>query len=111
MTTDAPAAIAIDYAATTVTWTSRAPGTYDADGVAVLGGTTVSTVRAVALPITPRELRDLPEGVRAEAKVVFWSRSALDVGDTVEHGGRAHRVLRIQDRGGFVRAIASELAA
>ena len=84
-------AVAIDAFAVGVTRTRRADGTYNQDGVFVPGAAASLAIRAAVQPISGdavksslgQELRDMPEGIRTEAKFVAWSRSDLLVDDTI----------------------------
>jgi hypothetical protein len=100
-------AIAIDGEARNVTLTTRAAGTYNADGDFVAGAATNTTIRAAIFPAMGDKLRDLPEGIRTEAGWLCWSRTPINVDDTIADGSVSYRVLFDWNRafeGGFYRA-------
>lgn len=99
--------IAIDAFAVSVTRTRRAAGSYNADGVWVEGAPTATALNAAIQPVSGRELKDMPEGIRTEAKYIAWSRSDLVIDDTIAHKGSNYRVMFVwpRDEGVFYRAI------
>jgi hypothetical protein len=99
-------AIAIDGEARNVTLTTRAAGSYNADGDFVPGTATTSTIRAAIFPASGNALRDMPEGIRTEAGWLCWSRGAISVDDQIADGGITYRALFVWPRpeGGFHRA-------
>jgi hypothetical protein len=99
-------AIAIDGEAKNVTLTTRAAGSYDADGNWVAGTATATTIRAAIFPASGNALKDMPEGIRTEAGWLLWTRSAVAVDDLITDGSIIYRVLFAWPRpeGGFYRA-------
>jgi hypothetical protein len=99
-------AIAIDGEAVNVTLTRNATGHYDDDGNWIDGAPTPSTIRATVQPASGRQLMDLPEGIREEARWLAWSRSEIRMDDTIVHGSQPFRVMFVWPRleGGFYRA-------
>ncbi|MGZ2501743.1 hypothetical protein EHI47_11705 [Rhizobium leguminosarum] len=100
-------AIAIDGEAVNVGLTRRDPDSFDPDtGKAVPGATAFNSLRAAIQPATGNQLRDLPEGVRTEAKWLLWSRSEVLLDDTVTHKDVEYRVIYVwpRDEGAFYRA-------
>ncbi|TAY66548.1 hypothetical protein ELG88_09780 [Rhizobium leguminosarum] len=101
------AGLAIDRRAISMTLTRRAPDSYDPDtGKAITGVPAVIPIKAVIQPATGNQLRDLPEGVRTEAQWLLWSRSQVQLDDTVTHKGINYRVVYVwpRDEGAFYRA-------
>jgi len=98
--------IAIDAFAVSVTRMRKAAGAYNADGVWVAGAAATTALSATIQPVSGRELKDMPEGIRTEAKYIAWSRSDLLVDDTITHKGSNYRVLFVwpRDEGAFYRA-------
>lgn len=109
----AGAAVAIDRLAVPVTLRRSAIGTY-VGGLWVPGGATETTVAACVYAISPEQARNLPEGIRADAEWIAWSRHELRgpseddgrPGDEIVYRGRRMRVVYVWDRveGGFWRA-------
>lgn len=106
------AGAAIDRRAIEVQHTRLYPGEYNADGDRVPGYSTVGLILAVVQPASGRHLMDLPEGIRAEARWLAWSRAELRLDDVIEHAGRTYRVLYLWPRaeGEFYRAAMGEQA-
>ena len=105
-------AIAIDGEAVNVTLTREAAGHYDDDGNWVPGEPTNSTISAAIQPASGRQLEDLPDGIRNEARWLVWSRSELRLDDKITHAGSSDRVMHVWPRadGGFWRAAAGLMA-
>lgn len=106
-------AIAIDGEAVNVVLTREGAGSYNADGEWVSGApVTIDPFRAAVQPASGRQLMDLPEGIRAEARWLAWSRSEIRLDDTIAHGGSNYRVMFVWPRmeGGFWRAALGLLA-
>ncbi|KQV83240.1 hypothetical protein [Rhizobium sp. Root1220] len=99
-------AIAIDGEAVNVLLTTKATGSYNADGDFVPGAPTTSTIRAAIQPVKGNQLLDMPEGIRTEAGWMIWTRSAVAVDNQITSGGILYRVLFVWPRmeGGFYRA-------
>lgn len=79
---------------------------YNADGEWVAGELSETDILATVQPIKGRELLDLEEGVRAEARFALWTRSSLVLGDIVIYGGAEYRVIHLwpRIRDGFNKA-------
>lgn len=107
---------AIDAEAVSVTLTREAEGGYSTDpetyGKWVPGGKTEAQIRAAIQPASGRQLNDLPEGIRNEARWLIWTRSVITLGDTISNGGSEYRVMYVWPRidGGFWRAALGLLA-
>lgn len=99
-------ALAIDGEAVNVTLKRKAAGYYDDDGNWVPGAPTTSTIRAAVQPASGRQLEDLPDGIRNEARWLVWSRSEIRLDDQITHAGSNYRVMFVWPRadGGFHRA-------
>jgi len=106
------AGAAIDRRAIAVQRTRLFPDEYNADGDRVPGYSTVGPILAVVQPASGRQIMDLPEGVRAEARWLAWSRADLQLDDVIEHAGRTYRVVYLWPRseGDFYRAAMGEQA-
>lgn len=104
-------ALAIDGEAVNVSLKREAAGHYDGDGNWVPGSATTSTIRAAIQPASGRQLEDLPDGIRNEARWLVWSRSEIRLDDEITHGGSRYRVMHVWPRadGGFWRAAAGVL--
>ncbi|MBD8556297.1 hypothetical protein IFT84_17450 [Rhizobium sp. CFBP 8762] len=98
-------AIAIDEEAVAVTHEPRAPGAYVPGGRYVEGEATPVIIQATIQPTTGRQLMDMPEGVRTEARWMAWSRSEVSEDDHITHMGKRYRVLFLWPRfeGAFYR--------
>ena len=105
-------AAAIDGEAVNVLLNREATGHYDGDGNWIPGAAASSAIRAAIQPASGRQLMDLPEGIRAEARWLAWSRSEIRLDDTIAHGGSNYRVMFVWPRaeGGFWRAAMGLLA-
>ena len=106
------AGLAIDRRAIPVQITRRAAGAYNADGEFIEGATATDTTRAVIQPASGRQLIDLPEGIRTEARWLLWSRSGLSLDDRITSQGLTYRIMFVWPRldGGFTRAALGLLA-
>lgn len=98
----------IDGEAVSVTLIRNAAGHYDQDGNWNPGSATSSTIRAVVQPASGRQLEDLPDGLRAEARWLVWSWSELRLEDKITHAGSTYKIMHLWPRadGGFWRAAA-----
>lgn len=111
-------ALAIDGEAVNVTLTRKASGHHDQTpgsatfGNWIPGAPSTTTIRAAVQPASGRQLMDLPEGLREEARWLVWSRSEIRKDDTIVHGGQSFRVMFVWPRmeGGFWRAAMGLLA-
>lgn len=101
-------AAAIDAEAWNVSLTRNAAGHYDDDGDWVPGGPSTSTIRAAIQPASGRQLEDLPDGIRNEARWFVWSRSELKLDDKISHSDSTYKIMHVWPRmdGGFWRAAA-----
>lgn len=81
-------------------------GGYDADGIWQPAAPVTTATRGTIQPANGRQLMDMPEGVRTEARYLLWTRSALAEGDTVLYGIMRYRVVFLWPRpeGSFYRA-------
>lgn len=106
------AGLGIDRRSVSVSLTRKAAGSFNADGDAVPGAATTSTILAVVQPASGRQLMDLPEGIRTEARWLAWSRAEIRLDDVITHGGRSYRAMYLWPRadGAFYRAAMGELA-
>jgi hypothetical protein len=106
-------AIAIDGEAANVTLKREGEGAYNDDGDFVPGAKSDSTIRAAVQPASGRQLMDLPEGLREEARWLIWSRAEILKDDTIVHGGQSFRVMFVWPRaeGVFWRAAMGLLAS
>jgi hypothetical protein len=103
----AQAAAAIDRRSWNVTLSSEAAGSYNADGDGVPGAPSSTTIKAVVQPAKGSQLIDVPEGIRAEAGWIIWSRSEIKIDNRITSSGKTYRVLFVWDRsqdGDFYRA-------
>ena len=81
-------------------------GEYDSGGNKVPGDEVETNIRAAIQPISGFELKDLPEGIRKEARHVVWSRENLLTDDLIVVDSITHRVMYVWPRpeGKFTRA-------
>src|SRR5687767_14060388 len=96
----------IDAEAVPVDVLRQSAGTY-VHGEWIPGVETPETILATVQPVTGKELRDMPEGVRNDARFSLWTRSAIATDEFVIYGGSKHRVMTSIPRleGGFTKAI------
>ena len=101
----------IDRRAVPVPLTRNATGAFNADGEWTAGAPATTTIKAVVQPTTGRQLMDVPEGIRTEAKWLAWSRSEIRDEDVIAYAGLSYRVLYVWPRaeGSFYRAAMGEL--
>lgn len=99
-------AAAIDGEAVPVTRIRHAAGTYDADGKWIPGASTSLLIGAAIQPASGNQLRDMPEGIRAEAGWMLWSRADIAMDDQIRNAGITYRVIHVWPRaeGAFFRA-------
>ncbi|QJD54316.1 hypothetical protein [Aminobacter phage Erebus] len=76
------------------------------EGDWIANAANVVNTTATIQPASGRQLMDVPEGVRAEARFLLWTRSELALDDVVIYGGARYRVVYTWPRpeGGFNRA-------
>lgn len=91
-------AAAIDAEAVAVTRRTRGTATYDSGGNAVPGAASDTSIQAALQPMSGKRLLDLPEGLRAEASLLGWSRASVAVSDEIIYGGATYRVLHVWPR-------------
>lgn len=105
-------ALALDSFAGAMTLTRRAPGSF-VNGLWVEGSASTIAIQGVALAITPRELMDLPEGIREDAAAVLYSRTEIRTEDETTWRGVSYRVTHVWDRveGGFFKATLAKVGA
>lgn len=105
-------ATAIDAEAANVLRTRRTAGSYNDDGEFVEGASATITIRAAIQPASGRQLMDLPEGIRTEARWLLWSRTDLTLDDHITSQGLTYRIMFVWPRldGGFTRAALGLLA-
>lgn len=105
------AVTAIDRRAVSTTLLRKGTATFNTSGEPVPGANTTSTIRAVRQPMSGRQLMDLPEGLRSEAKWLLWTRSEVRIDDAVSFGSVDCRVVYLwpREEGGFYRAAMSEI--
>lgn len=103
--------IAIDGEAIDVIRTTRAPDGYDANGKALKGAAAATAIRVAIQPASGRQLMDLPEGVRSEARWLLWSRSEVKLDDEIASEGLVYRIMYVWPRaeGGFFRAALGQM--
>lgn len=102
------AVLAIDRRAKPVSLTRTLPGAYNADGDYIPGAPASSNILAVVQPVSGSMLRDIPEGLRSEARVALWSRSQLLLDDQVVLPDGKYRIVFVWNRsvdGAFYRAL------
>lgn len=87
---------AIEHFAVDVTRTRVSGTTYDAAGFAVTGSSASEIIRAVIQPVSDKDLRDLPEGLREEAQYRMRTREDVAENDEIEWSGETFRVLSVQ---------------
>lgn len=81
--------------------TRKVAGTYDNNGRAVTGSSTVITVDAVVQPYNPRKLAPLPEGIRSEearllhATTLLRTQDNTGPADIVTISGEQYTVLSV----------------
>lgn len=86
-------AVAIDEESVAATLLRAAAGSYTSGGRYVAGADTSTAIRMCVQPMNGRQLMDVPEGVRDEAKFVGWSRTALVTTDRVQVGSTIYKIV------------------
>ena len=96
----------IDAEAISVSLERKTGGSYNDDGEWQGEVIAPETIRAVLQPATGRQLQDLPEGERTDARFFLWTRSALVSDDVIVYGGERYRIVFDWPRpeGGFTKA-------
>lgn len=97
-------ALAIDPEAVDVTRTTPGAGSYDAEGFWVEGTPAVTTIKASVQPTNPRELRDLPEGIRSEATYTMRTRVTVSEDDEITYNGKTWRILKVATWPSYTKA-------
>lgn len=104
---------AIDAESINVTHRSvaAAGGAY-VDGEWIATSPATTTIRAAIQPATGRQLMDLPEGIRTEAKFFIWSRVSFVENDRITFGGETWRVIFLWPRpmDGFTRGALGKMS-
>lgn len=107
------AGLGIDRRAIPLTITPKNIGDYNASGdwVVTTPGTP-TTLMGVIQPVSGRQSMDMPEGIRAEAKWLVWSRSSIQNEDVISYQGSDYKVIFTWPRaeGSFYRAALGLLA-
>ena len=100
------AAIAIDMMAIPIVLKRLLPGAYSVTGDWVEGGPSQINIMAVIQPASGRQLMDVEEGLRAEARWICWTRAELRLDDQIVHKTKTYRVMVVwpRDEGVFHRA-------
>ena len=95
-----------------VLYTAPVKGSYAANGDYIPAAQTTATIQATITPVTGRDLKDMPEGVRDEAIYRMWTVSDVFLNGVVNHDGHDYRIIHIMTRniGGFNRCILGEIA-
>lgn len=90
----------------TVSIERKAGGAYVSGKWVPAAPTIEADVRVVLQPTSGRELRDLPEGLRVEAKYSLWLQGTVALDDVVIYGGKRYRVIFLWERpeGSFTKA-------
>lgn len=81
-------------------------GAYGTDGKWVASHSEPAPIMATVQPASGRQLMDMPEGLRTEARYFLWSGAALLVDDVVIYVGQRYKVIYTWPRRGdsFTRA-------
>lgn len=92
--------VAIDEESEPVILKVPGPGTYDDAGNYTPGAfpDPLPIIYAVLQPVTGRELRDLPEGLRKQVSLVGWTRTTVAVGNEIGYGGTDYRIVHVWGR-------------
>lgn len=100
-------AAAIDTRAVPVTRRSEGAGGSWVAGEWVAAPETTATISAAVFPASGEVLRDLPEGERADAVHVLYTRAEVLRDDIIEWQGANHRVTTVKHwtHGGFYEAL------
>lgn len=103
---DADVAIAIDGEAVLCSIARRIGDSYNADGEGVASYAGPAPIYAAVQPATGRQLMDVPEGVREEARWLAWSRDAMANDDRMTIADGEHRIVYVWPRadGGYYKA-------
>lgn len=98
-------AIAIDAESGPLVWGSKT-GAWNDAGEWVAGPATETNIRGWVQPAKGTHLLDLPEGLRAEARWLLWTRTAVQLDDVIKDGAFSYRVMFVWPRreGVFTRA-------
>lgn len=91
------AALAIDMQSRPAKRMRRTTGTY-VGGKFIAGAPATVDIAAVIQPAAGRHLEDMPEGVRAEARYLIWSRAELLLEDRIPYKGGTYRIIHVWDR-------------
>ena len=96
----------IDAEGVFMNYTSPESGSYNLDGEWVGVAGAAEQIIGVIQPAKGRQLLDMPEGVRAEARFFLWTRKSVALRGIVNYGGANYKVVFVWPRpdGGFTRA-------
>jgi len=83
----------IDSFAIAVTLVRFGPGSYDNNGMYSDGSEAQSDAMMVVAPATPRDLQVLPEGLRTEGAMRFFSKQELRTAHAGDGGFSADRIV------------------
>lgn len=104
--------------AQTYTVTRRTASSYDSGGVLVPGSTSTLSVQGVPQPLSGRDLKRLPEGMRAQELLAFWTPTQLQTAggsnepDSIQIGADHWEVTRVDGwgtLGGYCKAILTKV--
>ena len=70
-----------------------AAGAYNTEGKWIATPGAGDSILATVQPASGRQLMDMPEGIRTEAKYVMWSETSVVVGDVVIYSGSRYKVI------------------
>ena len=89
-------------------WIAREPDTRNRFGEIVPGAVTETAIRLASAPLDGEEALRLPEGIRPEETLTFWTREAVSnavesesAGDSIRYDGAEYRIFTVKDWGGF----------
>lgn len=86
---------------------ATAGGSYNDAGEWVPAVAATVNIAATIQPVSGRQLLDMPEGIRNEARWTIWTVNTVALNDRITYQGDAYRVVFVWPRnveGGFYRA-------
>ncbi|MCF1502193.1 hypothetical protein L0F51_00240 [Afifella sp. H1R] len=87
----------IDRKGRMVALVTKTGGHYSTDpdnyGEWVPGGEATKPIKASVQPASATLLRNKPEGVQAESRLIIWTRAQISEDDIIEDDGKRYRVL------------------
>lgn len=101
-------AAAIDAEARPLTLIQTPAGAYDDGGNWIEGEEQETPFMGAIFAVSSRDLRDMPEGIRTEAKRTLWTRQPVQNNDRIGLGETRYKVLMVHDRsfeGGFYKGV------